>query len=396
MKVKQLFILFGVLMAFAACSSTTGGKGDGSAVTLSTPRYDGETKTATLTWTACTDEHFTSYKVYRDNKAGVDESSTLLATIADMATTSYEDSFNEKPSEYYYYKIYVERPSGASGSNEVILTGLYILRTSFGAEGSDNGEFSYPGDVAVDNDGNIYVADTDNNRIQKFDPDGNYLTQWGQPGPGDGQFNTPYSIEFAPDGKLYVGDNENDRVQIFDTSGTFVDKVNVNDAADSHISSDGHIYAPSFVDSVIKTFDSSLTPGADIGSPGSGDGQFNSPWDVAASPDETKLYVLDYGNLRVEIFQSNGTYVDEFGTPGTDPGEFDDCWGMAVDTYGYVYVTDWSEGMVQIYDENGNFIEEFQIPAAGTGYGIWGLDFDSDNNMYVVDAQNSIVYIYGP
>ena len=52
--------------------------------------------------------------------------------------------------------------------------------------------------------------------------------------------------------------------------------------------------------------------------------------------------------------------------------------------------------MVQIYDENGNFIEEFQIPAAGTGYGIWGLDFDSDNNMYVVDTQNNIVYIYGP
>ena len=48
--------------------------------------------------------------------------------------------------------------------------------------------------IAVDSSGNVYVADSDNNRIQKFDSNGNFITKWGSNGSGDGQFNGPIGI----------------------------------------------------------------------------------------------------------------------------------------------------------------------------------------------------------
>src|SRR3989304_4859767 len=66
---------------------------------------------------------------------------------------------------------------------------------SFGTLGSGDGQFHDPSGVAVDSGGNIYVADTVNNRIQKFDSNGNFLLSFGSFGSGDGQFNSPFGVE---------------------------------------------------------------------------------------------------------------------------------------------------------------------------------------------------------
>jgi hypothetical protein len=75
--------------------------------------------------------------------------------------------------------------ASASGSE------TYVFVTKWGTNGSVNGEFYYPYGVAVDSSGNVYVADTNNNRIQKFDSTGNFITKWGTGGSGDRQFNSP-------------------------------------------------------------------------------------------------------------------------------------------------------------------------------------------------------------
>ena len=84
--------------------------------------------------------------------------------------------------------------------------------------------FSYPGGVAVAPNSSIYVADTDNHRIQKFDNDGNFIMKWGSEGSGDGQFKYPYGIAIGPDGSVYVADYENNRIQKFDSNGNFITK----------------------------------------------------------------------------------------------------------------------------------------------------------------------------
>src|SRR6266700_456445 len=87
--------------------------------------------------------------------------------------------------------------------------------------------FSYPADVAWDRAGNIYVADGfgANNRIAKFNKDGDYLKSWGQTGSTQGQFNKIRGIAADAAGNVYVADAGNNRIQVFDGEGTFKSQI---------------------------------------------------------------------------------------------------------------------------------------------------------------------------
>jgi DNA-binding beta-propeller fold protein YncE len=87
--------------------------------------------------------------------------------------------------------------------------------------------FSYPADVTWDRTGNIYVADGfgTNNRIAKFNKEGDYLKSWGQTGSAQGQFNKIRGIAADAAGNLYVADAGNNRIQVFDGDGTFKSQI---------------------------------------------------------------------------------------------------------------------------------------------------------------------------
>jgi hypothetical protein len=88
--------------------------------------------------------------------------------------------------------------------------------------------FNRPTDVAVDpRDGFLYISDGYSNaRVHKYTPDGEYVTSWGESGTDPGQFNIVHNIQIDNQGRVFVCDRENQRIQIFDTDGNYVDQWN--------------------------------------------------------------------------------------------------------------------------------------------------------------------------
>ncbi len=152
--------------------------------------------------------------------------------------------------------------------------------STWGSSGSGNGQFNSPRGIAIEKTGFVYIADYNNNRVQKFSPDGTFLTAWGSPGSGNGQFDGPYNMTIDENGAVYVTDTQNHRVQKFDANGGFI--------------------------------------GA-WGSYGTGDGQFNSPKGIYVrnnSATSAYVFVVDSGNNRIQKFLvTTGTGTTTTTTP---------------------------------------------------------------------------------
>ena len=100
----------------------------------------------------------------------------------------------------------------------------YQLLRKIGTSGKDHtlttpGDFARPTNVAVDQDGNLYVSDTLNDRIQIFDAEGNFIRAFGKPGDGPGYFARPKGIAIDGDGHIWVADGVQNRVQVFTPEG---------------------------------------------------------------------------------------------------------------------------------------------------------------------------------
>ena len=87
--------------------------------------------------------------------------------------------------------------------------------TKWGSSGIGNGQFLNHADISVDYLGNIYVADTGNHRIQKFNNEGKFITKWGREGISRGEFHSPYGIAVDTLGKVYVVDIGKNNIQVF-------------------------------------------------------------------------------------------------------------------------------------------------------------------------------------
>src|SRR5581483_1243718 len=95
------------------------------------------------------------------------------------------------------------------------------LLGKWGSSGGGDQQLRGPTGVAVDSIGNVYVADTGNDRVKKYSPQGGLLAQWGASGSGDGEFRSPNGVTLDPMGGVYVVDALNQRIQQFSNAGAF-------------------------------------------------------------------------------------------------------------------------------------------------------------------------------
>jgi len=276
--------------------------------------------------------------------------------------------------------------------------GTYL--SQWGSPGSGNGQFSYPSGIAVDSAGNVYVTDTGNHRVQKFDTAGTYLSQWGSFGSGNGQFSYPYGIAVDSAGNVYVTDTGNHRVQKFDAAGTYLSQWGSWGSGNGQfnypqgiaVDSAGNVYIMDPYNHRVQRFDAAGTYLSQWGSWGSGNGQFNQPRGIAVDS-AGNVYVMDTGNNRVQKFDAAGTYLSQWGSPGSGNGQFNYPQGIAVDSAGKVYVMDTYNHRVQKFDTAGTYLSQWGSPGSGNGqfYYPRGIAVDSAGSVYVMDTGNSRV-----
>jgi sugar lactone lactonase YvrE len=236
----------------------------------------------------------------------------------------------------------------------------------WGGEGTGEGQFDFlptdgfggygRGAIAFAPDGSFYVADTGNNRIQKFGPDREFLLSWGGEGLGDGQFLGASDLAVDAQGRVYVVDANKayapggasaDTVQVFDAAGKFLYSWGASDAVSGALKSpmgitvdrDGTILIADYDLNRIERF----TPEGDYlggwGETGTREGLLFGPIDVAVD-DQGNVYEVDYTASRFQVFDGDGRFLIAWGGRGTDDGEFTGPVAVAVDGAGNVYVTD--------------------------------------------------------
>ena len=230
------------------------------------------------------------------------------------------------------------------------------LRT-FGSSGSGQGQFQYPRGVAVDGEWNILVADGHNHRIQKFTPEGQFLAAVGARGKGPLQFNCPDCIVLnTANKKVYVTDSHNHCVQVLNFDLTFSSSFGKHGSGKGQFKypcgiacdSTGKVYVADYNNDRIQVFTAEDKFLKMFGRHGDGKGELGMPEGVAIDSNDM-VYVSEYGNHRVSVFTSEGVFVTSFGSHGKGPGQFQYPHGVAIDNSGVVYVCDGYNNCVQIF-----------------------------------------------
>ena len=179
--------------------------------------------------------------------------------------------------------------------------------------GVDATHFDLPTDVAVLPDGSFYVSDGyGNTRVVKYSSTGEFLFQWGTKGSGPGEFDLPHGIALDSEGRVYVADRSNSRIQIFDAQGRYVTEWKDPELGRPYaiaIVSDARAYVVDGGDQPAEPPDRSRalrltldgTIEATFGGFGNYDGQFRLGHDIAVANDGA-VYVVDVRGMRVQKF----------------------------------------------------------------------------------------------
>ncbi len=208
----------------------------------------------------------------------------------------------------------------------------------------------------MDLDGNVYVADTTNGRVQKLSPEGEPLEAWTAPIDGDeffDSFGLPNAVAVDVDGNIYVADTFNMRIQKLAPDGSLL---------------------------------------AQWGTPGTADDLFAGPRGVALDQDGN-VYVADTNNHRVQKLSPDGDPLEQWGSQGSRPGEFEEPESVAVDLQGNVYVSDTGNDRVQMLAPDGEVLAVWNGDEGGAGEfrEPEGIAVDADGSVYVADSGNARV-----
>jgi uncharacterized protein (TIGR03663 family) len=286
--------------------------------------------------------------------------------------------------------------------------------TVWGTAGADTGQFNAPRSVAAAPDGSVYVADSRNHRIQKFDSNGQLLLTWGTYGASaNGQiappstFNEPWGVAVGPDGSVYVADTWNHRIQKFDANGKFLltwGHEGQGDQLDAFwgpravaVDAAGRVFVADTGNKRIAVFDANGVGLTSIGVTGKGGvdaGYLDEPVGVAVAGDGS-VYVVDTWNMRIQVFKAgaDGNYasVSQWPVDAWYGQSLENKPYLALDKQGRVYATDPESFRVLVFDKTGQFLTTWgEGGTSNAQFGtVSGVAVGADGQVVVVDSGNN-------
>jgi hypothetical protein len=209
--------------------------------------------------------------------------------------------------------------------------------------------------VDVDAGGNVYVAETNRDRVVKFSADGDYITRFGE------NIKNNFDVAVLNSGQIGVSSSGTSKIVLFDVNLEAASRDFAGTAKNPSVNGGFRGLAVDNANflyvldnaggpgTAVKKFDArSSQPVLQFGSnAGAGPGQFRGATDLAVDNRNGDVYVVDSGNNRVQRFDRDGRFVAEFGSAGRGNGQFDRPFGIAIDKEGYIFVADTGNKRIQ-------------------------------------------------
>jgi sugar lactone lactonase YvrE len=265
--------------------------------------------------------------------------------------------------------------------------------------GSVIGRFNVPSSIAVDTNRNSYVADSNNHRVQVFNAAGEFQFDWGGKGDNPGQMIFPKTIAADnndPDHPLlYVSETGNKRIQKFDNQGNliseFIDNV---DSSGIVVDSDSKVYITDMRQDCVLVCSSEGDILTQWEQKGQSSGEFYNPRGIAV--DAHNVFVVDTNNQRIQKFTKSGIFITQWGNNDNESVKLVYPTGIAINSNGQIFVTDMDGYRIQVYDSDGNLITQFCEGGnlSGNLYDPLSLAFGPDNLLYVADTFNHRIQVF--
>jgi sugar lactone lactonase YvrE len=281
-------------------------------------------------------------------------------------------------------------------------TGAYV--SQFGAPGTGPGQFSNPSGLVYNPiNGLLYVSEVGNDRVQVFSTTGIYQFQFSAPGAGNGQLNNPYAMAVDSAGNIYVADTTNNRVSKFDSSGAWIRHIGVGAVTPLGIAVDksnfvwvtssgtGDVYVYDASGNSNSRYYGSAPPTWQVGYFASATGiAVTPPLTVAPFNGAPAVAVVDGGSQTVQLFSRSvqptaHPSIDSITGVGNYNGQ------VAFDSAENIYVTSYNTNQVFKFDKFGALVTFWGSTGFGNGqfHGADGIAVDDNGNVFVSDNNNS-------
>ena len=334
---------------------------------------------------------------------------------ASLAAWPYVESFamyvrRDMASQLWDYGPEVASAPVALPEDEYVEKWVQLAAAAtWGSEGNQPGQLRLPRGLALDAEGNVYVADTWNHRIQVFDSEGSFVRGWGSEGTLAGQLNEPCGIAVAQNGDVYVADTWNHRIQVFDSAGKLVRLWGMagqtQGAADGGdllygprdlaFDSRGYLYVADTGNKRVIKYDREGTMVGVTQGPGGEDLQMQEPVGIGVAADDT-LYVADTWNRRILVFDSDLRFLRKWPVFGWESTSVVNKPYLALDDAGNVYATDPESYRVLKFDDRGRLLAVWG--AYGTDSSSMnlptGIAVDKGGRILVTDSENHRILVF--